>query len=196
MFSPLLEAIGTQITLGLRPLNITEESIQITPDGKVYAVSGQVAISIFLIDMSPSELSGNAILSSDLSVGIGITTKGREIPVDRRGTNLYTDIDNKGQISIEEIAARVVRLIHGQFAVTNKANQLAERLGLSYCEPLFLARSIGTPEEKGPDHWNITEDDRSILDYNGDDLEGFYLELVFQGARCFQHALEFEPTVS
>ncbi len=195
MIAPLTQAIRDELRKGLRPLNIDEDSVEVRPDGKVYAWVGQVAVSIFNIDITPSDVSGNAILATDSLIGVGITAKGREVPVDRRGTDLYTDIGEASTISLEEIMMRVIKILHGQFTIIQKANRLAERFGIVYSEPLFLARSIGQPEEKGPDHWNIQDNGSAkIIDYNEDDLEGFYLEAVFQGAKCFQPALDFEPT--
>lgn len=195
MIAPLAQAVRDELRKGLRPYNIPEDSVEVRPDGKAYAADGQVSVSIYSIDITPAEVSGNAILSVDSLIGVGVTVKGREVPVDRRGTDLYTDIGETTTISVEEIVMRAIRIIHGQFTLIQKANRLAERFGIVYSEPLFLARSIGQPEEKGPEHWNIQDNGSlQVADYNEDDLEGYYLEAVFQGAKCFQPALDFEST--
>lgn len=195
MIAPLAKAVRDELRTSLAPANIPPEVILVTQDEKVAAWTGQVAVSIYAIDLSPSEESGNAILGIDFSLAVGVTVKGRVIPVDRRGEGLYTDILNENTISIDEIIRRVIKTIHGRPQVIAKANKIAVQYGLMYSEPLYVARSIGVPEEKGPEHWNIRPNENELMTYNEDDLEGLYQEVVFQGAKCFQPALDFEPTL-
>ena len=193
MLAPLLKAVRDELRKNLRPLGVEKESVEVTPDEKVTAIVGQVAVSIYSIDISPASISGNAILVTDLAIAVGATLRVREIPVDRRGVESITDIGNSSQISLDEIIQRIVRSIHGRPAIVQKATEYGEKLGIVYCEPLFLARSISTAEEKGPDHFNISENANSDVQYNETDIEALYQEVVFQGAKCFQAALDFEP---
>ena len=196
MFAPLLKAVRDVNRIGLKPLNIDEDSILVMEDGRPAAECGQVFVSIFNVDMTPDELSGNAILSTLFGVGVGITVRLREVPVDRRGEFGYTDIGDERSISCAEIAARVIRSVHGRPEVMIKANQNAARFNMRYDEPLFLARSLGEPERKKADHFNIMESAQRTSSSTDDDDEALYLELLFQGARSFSHALEFiDPEV-
>lgn len=195
MLAPLLKAVRDELRTSLRPLGVDPDSVTVTPDEKVYAIVGQVAVSIYAVDISPSEPSGNAVLVTDLAVAIGVTLKAREIPVDRRGEELITDIGDTSEISLDEIIQKIIKTIHARPSVTQKASKLAVKLGLVYSEPLFLARSISTAEEKGPSHFNISENAESDVQYNEDDIEAVYQEVVFQGAKCFQGSLEFEPVL-
>jgi hypothetical protein len=192
MLAPLLQAVRDELRKTLRPLNIKPDSVQVTRDEKVPADSGQVFVGVYAVDMSPTEVSGNAVLCSELAVAIGVTVRSREIPVDRRGENLYTDIGDLRRISIDETIQRILRTLHGQPTIIQKATKLGSKLGLAYCEPLFLARSIGNPEEKDKAHFNVPEADGDV-GYNEDDFEGLYQEAVFIGAKCFQSSLDFEP---
>lgn len=196
MIAPLLQAIRDELRINLAPLNIPEDDIQVTKNEKVNADIAQVGVSIYAVDISPSDPSGNAILVVDLAVAVGVTLKARYVPVDRRGEYLVTDIGNSSNISLDEVIQRIIRSIHGQPKIIQAASRLALKLGLSYCEPLYLSRSISTAEDKGPDHFNIPDDQSTTVSYNDDDLEALYQEVVFQGAKCFQPALDFESTVS
>lgn len=195
MIAPLLQAIRDELRIGLRPLNVDSDSIQVTKDEKVSADLGQVALSIYSIDVSPAAEGGNAVLAREYSVAIGVTTRARFVPVDRRGENLYTDIGNDSIISVDEVLERVIRIIHGQPKIVQKASKLGEVLGIVYSEPLYLSRSISSPEEKGQDHFNIPDNGEGDVTYNEQDLEALYQEVVFQGAKCFQPALDFESTL-
>lgn len=195
MLAPLLKAVREELRTNLRPLGIDPDSVEITPDEKVYAISGQIAVSIYSTDISPAPGSGNAILVTDLSLAVGVTMKAREVPVDRRGVEIITDVGDTSQISLDEIIQRIVRSIHGRPSIYIRANRYGQKLGLTYTEPLFLARSISTAEEKGPEHFNISETANSDVQYNEDDLEALYQEVVFQGAKCFQAALDFDPVL-
>lgn len=195
MIAPLLQAIRDELRIGLRPLNVDSDSIQVTKDEKVSADLGQVALSIYSIDVSPAAEGGNAVLAREYSVAIGVTTRARFVPVDRRGENLYTDIGNDSIISVDEVLERVIRIIHGQPKIVQKASKLGEVLGIVYSEPLYLSRSISNPEEKGQDHFNIPDNGEGDVTYNEQDLEALYQEVVFQGAKCFQPALDFESTL-
>lgn len=195
MIAPLLKAIRDELRIGLRPLNVDPDCIQVTKDEKVSADIGQVGISIYTVDLTPDSLGGNAVLIVESAVAVGVTLRARFVPVDRRGENLYTDIGDESTISIDELVQRIIRIIHGQPKIVQKASKLGENLGLVYSEPLFIARSIGNPEEKGPDHFNISENTKTDINYNEQDLEALYQEVVFQGAKCFQPALDFEPTL-
>lgn len=192
MISPLLEAIRDRLRVTLAPLNIDTDSIQVTPNEKVNADSGQVAVSIYSIDVSPSTESGNAILAREYSVAVGVTTKSRFVPVDRRGETLYTDIQDSNVISVDEVLERVIKSIHGRPDIVQKATQYGAKLAIVYSEPLYLSRSISNPEEKSFDHWNISETQFKEFEYNEQDYEGLYQEVVFQGAKCFQPALDFK----
>lgn len=190
-FGPLLEGSRDHLRTTLRPMNILPDEVQVMPDGKTTADCGQVFVAVFNIDLGPSEESGNAILATTFGLGVGLTVRTREIPVDRRGEYGYTDIGKKSIISIEELTRQVIKSIHGQWGLMIKANNIGKKLGIRYEEPLYLARSIGTPEEKGPDHFNVPQNVQAQDDFDSGDYEGLYVELVFQGAKSFSHAVEF-----